>query len=79
MTASRKLDVLQQKEALLRIAVWRQDPASQVQCPACSTSGLSITDQSARPFVEWYALSCRACGLSEILQLVMPAPAHSLE
>jgi hypothetical protein len=79
MKTSRKLDGSQQKKALLRIAAWRQDPASEVECPACSASGLSITDQSARPFVEWYALSCQACGLSEILQLVMPTPARILD
>jgi hypothetical protein len=79
MTVSRKLDVSQQKEALLRNATWRQNPALQVTCPACDTSGPLITDQSARPFVEWYALSCKSCGLSEMLQLVMAMPARILD
>ena len=78
MKSPGKLNGSQQKEVLIRIAAWRQAPASDVACPVCSTTGLSIIDQSARPFVEWYALSCKACGLSEMLQLVMPTPARIL-
>jgi hypothetical protein len=49
--------------ALARIAAWRAVPAEPVACPVCEAAGLEVLDQSARPYAEWYALSCAACGL----------------
>jgi hypothetical protein len=60
--------------ALQRIAAWRAAPAEPVACPACEAAGLTIIDQSARPYAEWYALTCAACGLDAILQLPMAPP-----
>ena len=57
--------------ALGRIAAWRASPAETVACPVCEARGLRILDQSARPYAEWYALSCAACGLEATINLPM--------
>ena len=57
------------REALARIAAWRASPAEPVACPLCETPGLVILDQSARPYAEWYALSCAACGLKATINV----------
>ena len=67
------------REAYRRVNGWRADPATPVACPVCETSGLSIEDRSARPYAEWYALSCTACGLRETLNVPMSAPVRSLD
>lgn len=65
--------------AYRRIMAWRSDPASPVKCPACDADGLVIIDRSARPYAEWYALSCAACGLDETLNVPMSAPHTGLD
>jgi len=60
--------------ALQRIAAWRAAPDDPVACPVCDASGLAIVDQSARPYAEWYALTCTACGLSASIHLPMAPP-----
>ncbi|MGI9403148.1 MAG: hypothetical protein ACR2OF_01400 [Hyphomicrobium sp.] len=55
--------------ALARIAAWRTAPDNPVACPVCEQPVLSIIDQSTRPHVEWYALSCPACGLETTIQV----------
>ena len=67
----------QQREALRRITGWRLDPGQPVACPACERDGLGIEDRSARPYAEWYVLSCPACGLAETLHVAMAAPSQS--
>jgi hypothetical protein len=57
--------------ALDRINAWRIDPAASVACPVCEAAGLQIIDQSARPYAEWYALSCPACGLTTTINVPM--------
>ena len=57
--------------ALERIAAWRADPQASVVCPVCEAAGLQILDQSARPYAEWYALSCPACGLTATINVPM--------
>jgi len=57
--------------ALERIAVWRVDAVAPVACPVCDEIGLQILDQSARPYAEWYALSCAACGLTATINVPM--------
>ncbi len=54
---------------LERIAAWQQQPNAPVACPHCGTSGLAIIDRSARPYAEWYAVSCAACGLDETIHI----------
>jgi hypothetical protein len=57
--------------ALVRIAAWRAAPTESVACPACEAAGLAILDQSARPYAEWYALSCGACGLKATINVLL--------
>ncbi|MFT3730048.1 MAG: hypothetical protein QM780_01300 [Hyphomicrobium sp.] len=61
--------------ALDRIAAWRCDPFSVQKCPACDVAGIEIIDRSARPYSEWYALKCGACGLDAALHIPLPGPA----
>ena len=58
------------------IAAWRINPSTDAICPLCGAAGLGITDRSARPHAEWYAISCAACGLNESLHIPMAAPLH---
>ena len=57
------------RTALARIAAWRIAPDQPVACPLCDADGLEILDQSARPYAEWYALSCAACGLKATINV----------
>ena len=69
----------QLREAMRNIALWRADPRAPVACPACGKLGLAVVDRSARPYAEWYALSCAACGLSETVNVPLGAPVQSLD
>jgi hypothetical protein len=60
--------------AVARIAAWRVAPTQPVLCPVCEAPGLTILDQSARPYAEWYALTRAACGLDATLQLPLAPP-----
>jgi len=73
------LDAEQLREAARRVAGWRASPELPVACPACGVPGLQIIDRSARPHAEWYALSCRSCGLDETLHMALGAPVSSLD
>ena len=73
------LDADQLREAVRRIAAWRANADAPVVCPACGEAGLMIIDRSARPYAEWYALSCRSCGLDETLHIPLGAPVQSLD
>ena len=61
-------------EALVRVRSWRAQPDRAVACPVCGAAGLSIIDQSARPYAEWYALSCARCGLDAKLHIPLGPP-----
>ncbi len=63
-------------EALDRIAAWRIDPGKVQNCPVCGAPGIEIIDRSARPYSEWYALRCVACGLDAGLHIPLPGPVH---
>lgn len=73
------LSLEQTRTAYQRINAWRVAPVSPVACPACEAPGLAIIDRSARPYAEWYALSCAGCGLSETLNVPLSAPVRSLD
>lgn len=61
--------------ALAVISAWRTDAEQVVNCPACGAAGLQIVDRSARPYAEWYALVCLACGLDHAVHIPL-APPH---
>lgn len=61
-------------QALAAITAWRLDPETAVVCPLCSEQGLTIIDQSARPYAEWYSLSCLACGLEQTIHIPLAPP-----
>jgi hypothetical protein len=73
------LSAAEQREAFLRIAEWRRDPAKSPLCPVCGVPGLVVVDRSARPHAEWYALSCAGCGLSETLHIPLSSPGGGLD
>jgi hypothetical protein len=73
------LDAAQQRMALQRIAVWRSNPKQPVACPACERAGLIVVDRSARPYAEWYALACAACGLDETLHVALGPSVPTLD
>ena len=60
--------------ALQRIAAWRVKPDAPVACPVCEAADFKIVDQSARPYAEWYALTCGVCGLDATIQLPLAPP-----
>jgi hypothetical protein len=67
----RSLPADKMRLAIQRIAAWRAAPAEPVACPVCEAPGLRILDQSARPYAEWYALTCSTCGLEATINLPM--------
>jgi hypothetical protein len=69
----------QMREAARRIGAWRASPSEPVACPACGEPGLAIIDRSARPYAEWYALACAACGLNETLNIPLGPPVQPLD
>jgi len=73
------LDADQLRQAARRIAGWRADPEKPVACPACGKFGLEIIDRSARPYAEWYVLTCSSCGLSETLNIPLGPAVPSLD
>ena len=67
------------EERAKKNAAWRADPAKPVACPACGKFGLEIIDRSARPYAEWYVLTCSSCGLSETLNIPLGPAVPSLD
>ena len=61
-------------ELMTIVRAWRADEFKPVHCPACQTPALEITDRSARPYREWYALSCPACGFEKTVSVPLGAP-----
>jgi predicted RNA-binding Zn-ribbon protein involved in translation (DUF1610 family) len=52
---------------------WRRDPAALLPCPTCSQP-LKVTDKSARPYAEWYAFQCSACGFDQSIHIPLAGP-----
>jgi hypothetical protein len=73
------LDADKLAEAYRRVTAWRADAGAPADCPACGSAGLAIIDRSARPYAEWYALSCAACGLDETLHIPLGVPTHIVD
>ena len=55
------------------VRAWRGDESKPVQCPVCGQGGVEITDRSARPHREWYALSCGGCGFAQTVSVPLAA------
>lgn len=65
---SKKLqNVVEIREALAQVQIWRRDNSQEVFCPICDAPGLEIADRSARPHTEWYTVKCEACGLDDAI------------
>lgn len=56
------------------VARRQSDAEATLDCPRCGASGLTLTDRSARPYAEWYHLSCAACGLDETIHIPLGPP-----
>lgn len=65
--------------ALVVIARWRDDADAQLDCPRCGAAGLALVDRSARPYAEWYNLSCAGCGLAETIHIPLGPPLGGLD
>jgi hypothetical protein len=55
------------------IRAWRLNEIKPVPCPCCTGGELEIFDRSARPYREWYAVSCRSCGMEKTVALSLAA------
>ena len=64
------------RHAMTAIALWRTNVDTAVACPVCGFSGVKISDHSARPYAEWYALRCEACGLDATIHVPMAPPSY---
>jgi len=56
-------------ELMTLVQSWRLSPTKPVTCPSCKTGSLTILDQSSRPYREWYATSCPACGFKKTVAI----------
>ena len=57
------------------IAAWRNDQQARHACPRCGTPGIAVEDQSARPYSEWFELTCRECSLQVTMHIPLaPTP-----
>jgi predicted RNA-binding Zn-ribbon protein involved in translation (DUF1610 family) len=68
------LTAVELRTALDTIARWRADPEAPAPCPRCSGQKLALADRSARPYAEWYQLSCPDCGLEETIHIPLAPP-----
>ena len=57
------------RAALRRVRRWQDNPREPANCPICEAPGLEIVDRSARPYSEWYILTCKSCGLDETIHV----------
>jgi hypothetical protein len=64
----------QLKAAVAAIDAWRAKPDAPSRCPVCGGAKLSIADRSARPYAEWYVLTCESCGLDATVNIPMAGP-----
>ena len=61
-------------ELMPLIRAWRLNETVPVICPCCVSPGLEIADRSARPYREWYAVSCAHCGFTKTVSIPLAAP-----
>lgn len=56
------------------IAAWKNAPSESHGCPRCDAPGVAIADHSARPYAEWFELSCSKCDLEVTMHLPLAPP-----
>jgi hypothetical protein len=56
------------------IRAWRLNEMQPAVCPSCGIGHLDIADRSARPYREWYAVSCQSCGFAKTVSIPLAAP-----
>lgn len=56
-----------------RIRIWESEKSKPANCPLCEAPGMSIVDQSSRPYSEWYHVSCSHCGLDDKIHIASAA------
>jgi transcription elongation factor Elf1 len=79
MAGGTKLTQNQMQTAMATVAQWRHARSNTVACPVCGADGLDIDDRSTRPHAEWYALTCKACGLNESIHIPLGMPRQDLD
>lgn len=55
--------------AMRRIRLWEGDKSKLPNCPLCEAPGMTVVDQSARPYSEWYRVTCSHCGLEDTIHI----------
>jgi C4-type Zn-finger protein len=60
-------------ELIALVRTWRGNETRPVTCPCCQAPGLEIHDRSARPYREWYAISCNSCGFEKTVSVALAA------
>ena len=57
------------------VTAWKNDQQAAHPCPRCDAPGVAIVDFSARPYAEWYELTCSKCDLEVTMHLPLaPTP-----
>ena len=72
--ASGGLSAEETRRAAEVVAAWRGNPDEPVVCPRCGLEGLAVIDRSARPYAEWYQLTCAGCTLDATLNIPLGPP-----
>ena len=76
---SESVAAISDTELMAIVRAWRLDEVKPVHCPDCQTPALEISDRSARPYREWYALSCPACGFDRTVSVPLGAPVPGVD
>ena len=59
------------------ISAWKSNPDVEHACPRCGETGLGVVDNSARPYAEWFQLTCGHCDLDVAMHLPQAPAAHT--
>ena len=61
------------------VLAWKNNGQGTQACPRCGAPGLAVVDRSARPYSEWFELSCMACNLQVTMHTPLaPTPGASV-
>lgn len=56
------------------VAAWKNQPQADHPCPRCDAPAIAVTDNSNRPYAEWYQLNCAKCDLEVTMHLPLSPP-----